>query len=633
MVSSSLHSSWEQWRLPRLARSLGVDALQPPRVRAGLGAAARAARDGGPCGQVGAQPAALGPRPGLVALREAHAAAHAAERGRGRREHAHGRPPVRCSVRPRRRGGGHPARRRRQAHRAARRRGAREPSSRGRGSRPALIRRGIRAPAARGDGLRAASAEWPPASATGMSARLPLDGNIDHQDHGQSFHRSRSSTPTSNDPRGCRGSTTPGRERGAPRAGACARRAGASTLTLVVPSEWPEGRKRAGAVRRSRSASSSCPCGGRATSTATLRGPRARSRGRAARRRSPTCSTSTRSRSASPPGSGSPPRRPTCPSSCTRPRTSTSASRRRSRSTSAPRTGASRRSTRAAPGGVGRARQGLRRADRGAAARLRRRALHAGRRSRSTTTSSCSGSFGRLVPEKGVIDAVEILARVNAARPARLVVVGSGPGGGGGPAARAALGVADRLELRPVAGDGRARRDLPAGARRARSEPPDRDVGRAVRARDRRGAGERRGRRRLRERRDPRGRRRGGGARPRWAAAELCRRDRRACSPTRRRTSSGGSRASSQSRTRTWAHVAERQADLYRRVLRAAPGSPSPARRARAASAPAPSSARPPRRPPGRGPSRCRCCASGGPIAGLIARGLDRVADLARRSR
>ena len=35
--------------------------------------------------------------------------------------------------------------------------------------------------------------------------------------------------------------------------------------------------------------------------------------------------------------------------------------------------------------------------------------------------------FGRLVPEKGVVDAVEILARVNGARPARLVVVGSGP--------------------------------------------------------------------------------------------------------------------------------------------------------------------------------------------------------------
>ena len=37
------------------------------------------------------------------------------------------------------------------------------------------------------------------------------------------------------------------------------------------------------------------------------------------------------------------------------------------------------------------------------------------------------GIFGRLVPEKGVRDAVRILAKVNAARPARLFLVGSGP--------------------------------------------------------------------------------------------------------------------------------------------------------------------------------------------------------------
>jgi glycosyltransferase involved in cell wall biosynthesis len=59
------------------------------------------------------------------------------------------------------------------------------------------------------------------------------------------------------------------------------------------------------------------------------------------------------------------------------------------------------------------------------------------------------GLFGRLVPEKGVGDAVEILGRVNKARPARLVVVGSGPDA---PVARAravALGLKDRMELHP----------------------------------------------------------------------------------------------------------------------------------------------------------------------------------------
>ena len=154
---------------------------------------------------------------------------------------------------------------------------------------------------------------------------------------------------------------------------------------------------------------------------------------------------------------------------------------------------------------------------RGAAARVRRLALPSRRRSRSTTTSSCSGSFGRLVPEKGVTDAVEILARVNAARPARLVVVGSGPEETAARARAAALGVADRLELVPWQSTARARRRLPRDARRARSEPADGDLGRAVRAGDRRGAGERRGRRRLRERGDPRGRGRRGD--PRTASA------------------------------------------------------------------------------------------------------------------
>jgi len=57
------------------------------------------------------------------------------------------------------------------------------------------------------------------------------------------------------------------------------------------------------------------------------------------------------------------------------------------------------------------------------------------------------GLFGRLVPEKGVTDAVEILGRVNTARPARLIVVGSGPEAAATRARAAALGLTDRLEL------------------------------------------------------------------------------------------------------------------------------------------------------------------------------------------
>jgi glycosyltransferase involved in cell wall biosynthesis len=55
--------------------------------------------------------------------------------------------------------------------------------------------------------------------------------------------------------------------------------------------------------------------------------------------------------------------------------------------------------------------------------------------------------FGRLVREKGVLDAVEILAAVNRARPARLLMVGDGPERAA--AARRAddLGLADRLGL------------------------------------------------------------------------------------------------------------------------------------------------------------------------------------------
>lgn len=59
------------------------------------------------------------------------------------------------------------------------------------------------------------------------------------------------------------------------------------------------------------------------------------------------------------------------------------------------------------------------------------------------------GLFGRLVPQKGVIDAVEVLARINGIRPTRLVVVGNGPDEARARARGAALGVSDRLELVP----------------------------------------------------------------------------------------------------------------------------------------------------------------------------------------
>jgi glycosyltransferase involved in cell wall biosynthesis len=56
---------------------------------------------------------------------------------------------------------------------------------------------------------------------------------------------------------------------------------------------------------------------------------------------------------------------------------------------------------------------------------------------------------GRLVPEKGVRDAVHVLARVNAVRPARLVLVGAGPEEGPARALAEQLGVAERVELVP----------------------------------------------------------------------------------------------------------------------------------------------------------------------------------------
>lgn len=59
------------------------------------------------------------------------------------------------------------------------------------------------------------------------------------------------------------------------------------------------------------------------------------------------------------------------------------------------------------------------------------------------------GLFGRLVPEKGVTDAVEILARLHAVRPTRLVVVGNGPEDARARARATALGVADRVDILP----------------------------------------------------------------------------------------------------------------------------------------------------------------------------------------
>jgi glycosyltransferase involved in cell wall biosynthesis len=56
---------------------------------------------------------------------------------------------------------------------------------------------------------------------------------------------------------------------------------------------------------------------------------------------------------------------------------------------------------------------------------------------------------GRLVREKGVTDAVRVLATVNATRPARLVVAGTGPEERVARALSARLGILDRVEFRP----------------------------------------------------------------------------------------------------------------------------------------------------------------------------------------
>lgn len=57
------------------------------------------------------------------------------------------------------------------------------------------------------------------------------------------------------------------------------------------------------------------------------------------------------------------------------------------------------------------------------------------------------GLFGRLVPEKGVRDAVSVLERVNRVRSGRLLLVGSGPEGPAALNDAAELGIAERVEL------------------------------------------------------------------------------------------------------------------------------------------------------------------------------------------
>lgn len=66
---------------------------------------------------------------------------------------------------------------------------------------------------------------------------------------------------------------------------------------------------------------------------------------------------------------------------------------------------------------------------------------------------------GRLVPEKGVADAVHVLAAVNAKQPARLTLAGSGPEADAAQRLATELGVRDRLTVEPwLAADQLARR-------------------------------------------------------------------------------------------------------------------------------------------------------------------------------
>lgn len=59
------------------------------------------------------------------------------------------------------------------------------------------------------------------------------------------------------------------------------------------------------------------------------------------------------------------------------------------------------------------------------------------------------GLVGRLVPEKGLRDAVDVLAAVRGGRPARLLVIGEGPDQAAGRARAEQRGVADAVERQP----------------------------------------------------------------------------------------------------------------------------------------------------------------------------------------
>lgn len=62
------------------------------------------------------------------------------------------------------------------------------------------------------------------------------------------------------------------------------------------------------------------------------------------------------------------------------------------------------------------------------------------------------GLIGRLLPRKGVLDAVRVLAAVQRVRPARLLLVGRGPDEDPARVLAAELGVGDRLEVHPWLG-------------------------------------------------------------------------------------------------------------------------------------------------------------------------------------
>lgn len=71
---------------------------------------------------------------------------------------------------------------------------------------------------------------------------------------------------------------------------------------------------------------------------------------------------------------------------------------------------------------------------------------------RATDAEVVLGLVGRLVPEKGVLDAVEVLAHLRQNRPARLVVIGRGPEEAAGRERADTLGVGDAVTWLPWQG-------------------------------------------------------------------------------------------------------------------------------------------------------------------------------------